>query len=68
MQIVLLCVAGLEINYYLLLLFIKRTVSCILINRKAPIFHCVLINLSFSMFVKAEIRQKLNNGPKTKGH
>ena len=46
----------------------KRMVSCILINRRAPTFHCVLINFSFSMFVKAEIRQKLNNVPKTKGH
>ena len=46
----------------------KRIVSCILINRRAPTFHCVLINFSFSMFVKAEIRQKLNNVPKTKGH
>ena len=36
----------------------KRIVSCILINR-TPIYHCVLINFSFSIFVKAEIRQKL---------
>ena len=46
----------------------KRIVSCILINRRAPTFHCVLTNFSFSMFVKAKIRQKLNNVPKTKGH
>ena len=46
----------------------NRTVSCIIINRRAPIFHCVLIIFSFSMFVKAEIRQKLKNVPKTKGH
>ena len=34
----------------------KRIISCILIKRRAPIFPCVLINFSFSMFVKAEIR------------
>ena len=46
----------------------KSTVSYILINRKAPTFHCVLIILSFTMFVQAKIRQKLNVVPKTKGH
>ena len=46
----------------------KLIVSWILINRTAPIFHHALINFSFSMFVKAEIRQKMNNVPKTKGH
>ena len=46
----------------------NSAISYILINRKAPTFHCVLIILSFSMFVQAKIRQKLNVVPKTKGH
>ena len=37
-------------------------------DRRAALFHSVLIDLYFSMSVQHKIRQKLNTVSKTKGH